>query len=178
VARTRSAHPWRWGIGGFVIGVLATIVLLALLAPRGAALAPSTGTGNVSISIDDAFIAHQAARGFALVALPFSLSNVRAHIAAGNTVSISGDAQTPAGASQLAATTRLSVANGHLVSQLTDAEVGALPLPAPLTAALDAAINGQLASATDQLMPTGSGLSLSGIRTSDGHLTLLVTSRG
>ena len=158
--------------------MLVTVALLALMAPRGAVGAPSPGSGNVSISIDDAFIAHQAARGIARVSLPFTLSNVRAHIADGNLVSISGDAQTPAGASQLAVTTRLSVANGHLVSQLTDAEVGALPLPGPLTAALDTAINSQLASAIDRLMPAGSGLSLTGLRTNSGHLTLLVTSQG
>jgi hypothetical protein len=161
-----------------VLGILLTIVLLALLGPRAVALAPSTGAGNVSIAIDDAFIAHSAAHGIALVSVPFTLSNVRAHIDAGNTVSLSGDAVTPVLTGQFTATTQLSVANGHLVSHLTDAEIGALPLPAPVTATLDGALNDQLAHATDQLLPSALGMALTGITTTSGHLTLLVTSQG
>jgi hypothetical protein len=162
------------GIFGFVVGILFTVLVLLVFKPHDTPVVAQPGAGDVTISLDDTFITSQAARGVTQAQLPFTLSQVQAHISAGNVISIGGVAATPLGNQQFAASTQVSVANGHIVSHLTMAQVNSLPLPSPVTSALDVAINAQLASSIDKMLPSSTGLTLSGVTTTDGHLTLMV----
>jgi hypothetical protein len=168
-------RPFLWLVGGLVLGVVLTLAAQVLAAPRALSLDPPSSNGDVSITIDDNFVAQQATRGVARVHLPLTVSNLQAHINPGNTISISGTGAFGLLSGTFAATTQVTVSNGELVSHLTSAELGSAVLPAPVTAGLDAAINGQLDATVARLLPSSTGLALSSITTTDGKLTLLIT---
>jgi hypothetical protein len=173
--RPRSArHPLVWGIGGLVLGIVLTLAAQVLAAPRTSPVTTTSPGGDISISIDDTFVAQQAARGMAQAQLPFTISGVQAHINPGDTISISGTASTGPLSQQFAGTSQVWVAGGQLQSHLTSAEVGSAQLPALVTAALDDAIDSQLDGTIAKLLPSSTGLSLSGLNTSDGTLTLYI----
>ncbi len=179
-SRIASPAPSRgpkllWIIGGLLLGVLLTLGVELFLAPRAETLPSSSGTGDVSITIDDSFATHQAVRGLSLVHLPFTVTNVRAHINAGNSISISGVASTGPVAQQFAATSQVGISDGQLVSHLTSAQVGSVELPGPVTSLLDQAIDTQLDDAVARLLPSSTGLVLSSINTTSGRLTLIIT---
>jgi hypothetical protein len=165
-----------WAIGGVVLGVILTLGILMLFPPRAITLdPPPSGTGDVSISIDDIFVLHQAVRGLSEVHLPFSISDLKAHIDAGNSISVSGVISSGPFAGQFAATSQVGIANGQLLSHLTSAQVGSISLPGWVTATLDQAIDVQLDNAVAKLLPTNTGLVLSSITTTSGDLTLVIT---
>ena len=168
-------RPLLWGIGGLALGVVLTLAVQVLLAPGTSTVPSSTAGGDIMISIDDTFVAQQAARGVSQVQLPFTISGMRAHINPGNTISISGTASTGPVAQQFAATSQVWVAGGQLQSHLTSAAVGSAQLPDLVTSVLDDAIDLQLDGAVARLLPSSTGLALSGISTSDGKLTLFIT---
>jgi hypothetical protein len=173
--RSISRWPVLWVIGGVMLGIVLTLGVLLLFPPKAIPLDPPSGTGDVSISIDDNFVKHQAVRGVSEVHLPFGISDLKTHINAGNSISVSGVISGGPFAGQFAATSQVGIANGALLSHLTSAQVGSITLPGWVTTLLDQAIDVQLDSSVAKLLPTSTGLVLSSITTTSGQLTLVIT---
>lgn len=161
---------------GLVLGVFLTVAVLVLWGPTPkSAVATTVPSGaDITISVSDAFLSRTAGTAISHAQLPVAIDNVQAHTGPGNQLTFSGQADALFGFVQrpLAATSQLSADNGHLALHITNASVGGMPLPAPATGALEAAINGQLANATQQLTAGNSHLAVTGVTTSGGKVTL------
>jgi hypothetical protein len=179
-----SAAPrtsW-WGLGGLAAGALlgALLMLLILLAvaPHPAPAAPVSGkeNGNLSITMDDAYLSQVVASAIKGASPPITLRDVQTEIQPGNRVKITArtDGSFPIGA-QLTAVGQLAVESGRLVMHVMSATVGGLALPAGLAHELEAPVNSQLAEVSAFLVPPH--LNITALSTTEHHLRMTI-SRG
>lgn len=164
-----------WGVGGLVVGIVLTALVLFLAAPEPAAVVkPPVSASDVSITIDDAALTNLAAAGIAQAGLPFSVTNIQAHIKPSDIVQITGDVPILGGLDmrRLSATATLGVKNGHVVMHITNASVGGLGLPSILVAAIENSFDVRSAQLTDSLTVDNTHYVVSDISSTSGELTL------
>jgi hypothetical protein len=164
-------------VGSFVFGIALTLAVLALFAPHPDPVRPLPGSADLVIGMDDAFLSQVTAKGLAAAQLPFDVSEVEAHAAVHDQISVTAEADLVLTTSPLHATAQIAVANGYLVVHTTEADVGGLVLPEMVTGAMDDQINQQLAQATQGLLARGARYTLTGVTTTDGSLELVLTPR-
>lgn len=164
-----------WGTLGLLIGIVATLVVLLLLAPEAPALVASPpATSDVAITLDDAALSNLTAEGLAQANLPFSVTNIHDSILPNDVVQITGDVPILGGITtrRLSATARLAVEQGHLVLHVSNATVGGFTLPAVVTKAIEAAFDARSASVTNSLNIDSTSYVVSGISSANGKLTI------
>jgi hypothetical protein len=160
---------------GLVLGVILTVAVLVLWAPTPQPLAAAAPTGSdITISVSDAYLSRTAGLAISHAQLPVTIGNVQAHTEPGNQLTFSGQADALFGFVQrpLAATSQLTAEHGHLALHITNATVGGLPLPAPVTGLLESAVNTQLANVTNQLTSGNSHLVVTGVATGGSQVTI------
>src|SRR5690242_17946156 len=171
-----------WGVGGLlvglVIGVLGTLLGLYLLAPHPQAASPdaSETSGEIGITVDDVYLTQVLADAMSNDALPIHLIDIQAEIQPGNLIKLSGSAsgQFPISA-PLVATAQLRLKSGQPTIHIVSAQVGGLPLPGSITAALEGPINTRLAQTMADLLPPGS--TITSLSTTEHHLLMTITQR-
>jgi hypothetical protein len=158
-----------------LIGLLVAVLGLFALAPRQKPAAPGTGqtNGQIGISLDDVYLTRILAGAMSNGTLPIQLSNVQAEILPKNRIKLSGttSGQFPIHA-PLVATAHVQLEAGLPTIQFVSAQVGGLPLPAPVTDALEQPINSKLAQIMANLLPPGS--SITGLSTTAHHLLMTI----
>ncbi len=165
-------------IAGCLIGVLATLLALALLSPGPQPASPLVGgtSGDVGIAIDDVYLTNLVADAMDSTTLPVRVRNVQTEILPNNQVKLSGDASSPFPASaRLVAVAQLRVESGRLTMRFLNAQIGGLPLPVTLTAALEQPLNSKLAQISDSLLPPG--FVIADLATTEHHLLLTISQR-
>src|SRR5262249_24339338 len=146
--RTRTRISW--GVGGFLLGMLVAIIGLVVFAPhpRVITLSPRPDTDLV-VAVDDQYLARLVEQGIAKANLPFTLTNIRAHISANNVINISAnlkaDPNLPA-TSDLGAQAQISASDGTIALNGLAGTAGGLVLPNPVANILETAINARLAT--------------------------------
>ena len=166
-----------WGLGGLICGALLTVLALVVFAPGRTSVIGAAGTvggsGTATVSVDDVLLSRLCADGIAQAQLPFTATNVQAHIQPGDLVTIAGDVELFGGLTRpLAVTLRIEAANGQPTVQVTEARVGSLPLPRVVTGLLEDALNQQLAGLGNGLALGGTRYVLTGVETSVGRLVM------
>lgn len=174
---TRRATPRArilWGVAGLILGVILTAVVLIVIAPQPPAVNTPSTTGNISVTLDDAALSDLTAAGLAQAKLPFTVTNVYAHVHPDNVVDITGDVPLLGGIviRRLAVTAALSAEQGHIVMHVQRATVGSLGLPAVVTHAFESAFNARSAELTNALDIQGTRYEVSGVSSTEGKLTL------
>lgn len=180
-SRTLASRPKIWGCGGLliglVIGVLVTLFGLFALAPRPQVASPvsSVPGGELGISLDDVYLTRILSDAMSGSTLPIHLSDIHAEIQPGNLIKLSGSAsgQFPISA-PLVATAQLRLQAGKPTIHFLSAQVGGLPLPGAITAALERPINAKLAQTMADLLPPGS--TVTGLSTTEHHLLMTIAS--
>ncbi len=180
VTQPLSSRPAWWGCGGLavgaVIGALVTLLALIAFAPRPQAASPSAGgqNGNLIINMDDTYLTTQVSAAISQAKLPITLSNIKAEILPGNQVKISADTDSafPLGA-HLEAVAQVRIESGQLAMHLISAQVGGLPLPAPITSALERPMNERMQEVSAVLLPPG--YVMTAISTTDHHLLMTIS---
>lgn len=179
-SRTLASRPKIWGCGGLliglVIGVLATLLGLFALAshPQVASPVSSVPGGELGISLDDVYLTQLLSDAMSGSALPIHLSDIHAEIQPGNLIEISATSggQFPISA-PLAATAQLRLQAGKPTIHFLSAQIGGLPLPGAITAALEGPINTKLAQTMTNLLPQGS--IVTGLSTTEHHLLMTIS---
>lgn len=169
-----------WGsaggvVVGGVIGVLVTLLTLVILAPHPQPAAPDTrgSSGDVGISIDDVYLTQVVADALSGATAPVRMSNVRAEILQNNQVKFSADSTSPFPANtQFYAIGQLRVQSGQIVMRFLNAQIGGLPLPVTLMAALERPVNERLAQISADLLPPG--FAVTSLTTTDHHLLITI----
>lgn len=175
VIQVQQGRSWALALGCFALGVVLTLAGLAVFAPHPTSVRADPGNSALVVSMDDAFLSQVVAKGLAAAQLPFDVTNVQAHAAMPDQISVSAAADLVLATAQLQATAQISVVNGRLIVRTNVATVGGLALPAPLTGMMDAQINQQLANATQALLAHGAQYRLIGVTTTDGALELILS---
>lgn len=173
--RVPSRRSVVWGVGGLIVGIALTAAVLLLAAPEPpAVIKPPAGASDVSITISDAALTNLAAAGVAQAGLPFSVTNIQAHIKPNNVVQLTGDVPILGGLDtrRLSATAALDVKDGHVVMHITNASVGGLGLPSILVAAIENSFDVKSAQLTDSLVVDNTHYVVSGVSSTNGTLTL------
>ncbi|HEU5438710.1 MAG TPA: hypothetical protein VFU88_05430 [Ktedonobacterales bacterium] len=174
-----------WGVpvavllAGLLVGAGLTLLVQVLWVPGPAMPAAPRAAGDATLTVDDAFLSQLAAGGLAQGQLPFSVSNVRVRVQAGNVMTMTGTTS-PAGllpARELSVTGQLAASGGRVSFHVTQATVGGLPLPPPVDAALEQALNARLATLADILQVGNTHYSVTGVRTTDGQLTAVLAAQ-
>jgi len=168
-----------WGavtllIGG-IVGALLTVAWLVWLAPGPQAPLPTpTGHGDLSLTLDDAFLTNVAQTAANNAGLPVAITNVRAHIQPNDTIAITGDAGGFLffGATHFSALAQPRVVNGHLTVHLLSGNIGGATAPSSTLSTLESSINQQLSSPA--FSPTFNGVQyvVTGVTTSNGLMTV------
>jgi hypothetical protein len=162
-------------LAGLIIGALLMLLGLIAFAPRLQTAAPGSAdpNGDLTITMDDAYLTQVLGSAISQSSLPISLSNVQAEIQPNNQVKISADTSGafPVGV-QLTALTQLSVQSGHLAMRIASAQVGGLPLPAGVVSALEQQFNSRLMQASSVLLP--SNYMVTAIHTTEHHLQMSI----
>lgn len=164
-----------WAAGGLLVGVILTVIVLLGVAPEPPAVAkPPVSASDVSITIDDAALTNLTTAGIAQAGLPFSVTNVQAHIQPNEVVQITGDVPILGSLEirRLSATARLAVQNGHLVMHISQASVGGLGLPSILVAAIENAFDVKSEQLTNSLVLDNTHYVVSDVSSISGQLTL------
>lgn len=164
-----------WATGGLIIGMVLTVIVLIGVTPEPPAVAKSpVSASDVAITIDDAALTDLITAGIAQAGLPFSVTNVQAHIQPNAVVQISGDVSILGGLEirRLSATARLDIRSGHVVMHVSQAQVGSLGLPSILVAAIENSFDVKSAQLTNSLVVDNSHYAVSGISSTNGQLTL------
>lgn len=175
-----ASRPKVWGCGGLliglVIGVLATLLGLFVLAPRPRAASPvsSMSGGQLGISLDDIYLTQLLSDAMSGSTLPIQLSNIQAEILPGDQIKLSAttSGQFPISA-PLVATAQLRLESGQPTIHFVSAQIGGLPLPAAITTALEQPINRKLAQTMASLLPPGS--TVTGLSTTEHHLLMTIS---
>lgn len=168
-----------WGvvtllIGG-VLGALLTVTWLVWLAPAPQAPLPTpAGHGDVSLTIDDAFLTNVAQNAANNAGLPVPITNVHAHIQPNDTIALTGDAGGILffGATHFSALAQPRIVNGHLMIHLLSGNIGGATAPAGTLSALESSINQQLSGSA--FSPTFNGVQyvVTGVTTANGSMTV------
>lgn len=168
-----------WGvvtllIGG-VLGALLTVTWLVWLAPAPQTPLPTpTGHGDVSLTIDDAFLTNVAQSAANNAGLPVPITNVHAHIQPNDTIAITGDTGGFLffGPIPFSALAQPQVVNGHLTIHLLSGNIGGATAPASTLKALETSINQQLSGSA--FAPTFNGVQyvVTGVTTANGLMTV------
>lgn len=162
--------------GGLLVGIALTLLVQLLWVPGPTVPAASQTAGDATLTVDDAFLSQLASDALAQAQLPFDVSNVRVHVRAANVMTVT--AATNAGgllpARELNVTGQLAARGGRVSLHVTQATVGGLPLPPLVDAALEQALNARLA---DMLQVGGTHVAVTGVRTAEGQLTVMLTTQ-
>lgn len=164
-----------WAAGGLLVGIILTVIVLLGVAPEPPAVAkPPASASDVSITIDDAALTNLTTAGIAQAGLPFSVTNVQAHIRPNEVVQITGDVPILGGLEirRLSATARLAVQNGHVVMHISQASVGGLGLPSILVAAIENSFDVKSEQLTNSLVLDNTHYVVSDVSSTSGQLTL------
>ncbi|HEU4785533.1 MAG TPA: hypothetical protein VFS83_19490 [Ktedonobacterales bacterium] len=180
VTQPLTARPAWWGCGGLAVGAAigALVMLLALIAfaPRPQAASPGAGgqNGNLVINMDDTYLTTQVSAAIGQAKLPITLSNIKAEILPGNQVKLSADTDSafPLGA-HLEAVAQVRIESGQLAMHLISAQVGGLPLPAPITSALERPMNERMQEVSAVLLPPG--YVMTAISSTEHHLLMTIS---
>lgn len=174
---SRTAGRVFWILSGFIVGIIATILALALLAPAPTVLpASAAGSSDVTITIDDAYLSAQVADGVSGAKLPVTLSNIQCHIAAGDVVTMSSSAGVLAGlvSRELTAQSHIYVMNGRLAIHIDSASIGGLSIPSGFYGELQNSINSQLSNAIPSLSTSTTRYKITNVTSTAGYLTMTV----
>ena len=177
--RGRAVTRILWGGGGFLLGVLVAIITLVVFAPHPKVVAPSPRPDtDLMVTLDDQYLARLVEQGIAKAKLPFTLTNIRAHISAHNVITISAnlkaDPNLPA-TSDLSAQAQISASAGTVALSNLAGTAGGLTLPDPVANILETAINARLATEKDYLTRGGIHYDIVGLSSTDGRLTISLT---
>ncbi|HEY7340602.1 MAG TPA: hypothetical protein VH591_06965 [Ktedonobacterales bacterium] len=175
-----ASRPKLWGCGGLliglVIGILATLLGLFVLAPRPQAASPvsSVPGGELGIALDDVYLTQLLTDAMSSSTLPIHLSNIQAEILPGDQIKMSAttSGQLPISA-PLAATAQVRLESGQPTIHFVSAQVGGLPLPAAITTALEKPVNTKLAQTMANLLPPES--TVTGLSTTEHHLLMTIS---
>ncbi len=174
-----------WGlvtllIGGVLGAILATAWLVWLAPSPQAPLPNPPGHGDLSLTLDDAFLTNVAQSAANNAGLPVPITNVHAHIQSNDTIAITGDAGGILffGATHFSAVAQPRVVNGHLTVHLLSGNVGGATAPGGMLSALESSINQQLSSTA--FSPTFNGVQyvVTGVSTSNGLMTVKLGPKG
>lgn len=164
------------GIGGFLLGVVLTVLFLIFFATHPQGVTSSTAANpDISVTLSDSYMTRAANLAIQRAGHPVPIGNVRAHTSVGDTPAVSGDAV--GGLSQLRVVAQLLAQNGNLAVAISSADLGGLALPQPAIDALDAAINDQLQQVTNKLTLSGAHYDVTGVNTADGLVTVTIDMR-
>lgn len=164
-----------WGVSGLIAGIVLTVLVLIWAAPSPPAVVKSPrSTSDVSITINDDVLTNLAAAGIAQAGLPFTVTNIQAHIQPNEIVHMTGDVPILGGLDmrRLSATAHLDTRNGHLVMNITNASVGGLTLPSILVAAIESSFDVKSSELTNSLVVANTHYIVSGVSSTNGALTL------
>lgn len=168
-----------WIVVGVIFGIALTLLVLIWLAPQPAALkAPDANSSDITISLDDANLAAVVSDSLTQAKLPFSVSNVRAHILPNDIVTISANADVPIlPTRQLTATARVTVVNGNLSLKIEKGTIGGLDLPSPVVSTIENALNQKFVTLGGFLVLGHTKYDVSGVTTAENSLVLSVGRR-
>ena len=164
-----------WGVGGLVVGALAMLLLLLLLAPQPKAAVPARpGTSDITITLDDAALTQVLQSSIKATQSPLTITNLAAQIMPGDKVVISGDAVLLPGTPSRQFTTDadLYTTNGHLALHLANSRFGGTPAPAFLTGLIEDQINAELAKPASAPGLAGEQYLVSGVSTQANHMVI------
>jgi len=165
-----------WGCGGLLLGILLSTLFLVVLAPRPSAVALSPAPpADITLTVDDQYLTRLVVQGVEAASLPgFTISNVKAHVAANNVLAFSGDVATGPGISlaSLNAQGQLGASGGILVVSNVYGVLGGLTLPAVVDSALELGINIAITNERQRLTQGGITYYVEGVSTTNGRLTL------
>ena len=164
-----------WAAGGLLVGIILTVIVLLGVAPEPPAVAkPPVSASDVSITIDDAALTNLTTAGIAQAGLPFSVTNVQAHIQPNEVVQITGDVPILGSLEirRLSATAHLAVQDGHVVMHISHASVGGLGLPSILVAAIENSFDVKSEQLTNSLVLDNTHYVVSDVSSTSGQLTL------
>jgi len=180
-ARRSARGAWLgrlgWAIGGLILGVILTLVLLFGLGSQQRVANTTPAPGHLTITMDDAFLTQFTRAAIQQAQLPVAISSVNAHIQAGDTIAIAGEASLPfVGAQPVSIQAQPYAGGGYLKVQLLNGDVGGEPLPDTILQSLQSALNKQLAQ-FNNLAPSGGGVRyvVSGVSTTDGQMNITLT---
>ncbi len=170
--------PWTWGVGGLLVGVLLTFLILLFFVAQPPAAAPQkpnpVTVGDLSVVMDDAFLTRilnaEVAGGNA--GLP--ITNLQAEIQPNEQIVITGDVSLFAGVAtrRFSADAQVSVQNGHLLVHLTNATVGGFVAPAVFTTPIENQVNSKLGSLTTSTLAGSTHLQATYVSTTLHKLTV------
>jgi hypothetical protein len=164
---------------GLLVGAGLTLLVQLLWVPGPAVPAAPQTAGTATLTVDDAFLSQLAAGGLAQAQLPFGVSNVLVHVQAGTTMTLAGTTSPtgPLPARELSVTGQLAASGGRVSLHVTQATVGGVPLPPPVDAALEQVLNARLATLADRLQVGATRYTVTGVRTTDGQLTVMLAAQ-
>lgn len=160
---------------GVLLGIALTLGVLVFLAPGPQPAQTATATTpDISVTVSDAYLTRAAGAAISQAQLPVTIGHVRASIAPGDQLTLSGNAEAVFGLVQrpLAATSQLEATNGHLAIHITNATLGGMPLPSPVTAVLENSVNTQLTNAMTGLVPGNQHYVVTGVTTGSHLVTI------
>lgn len=168
-----------WIVVGIIFGIALTLLVLIWLAPQPAPLnAPRANSSDITISLNDANLAAVVSDSLTQANLPFSVSNVRAHILPNDIVRISANADVPLLPTRdLSATARVTVINGNLSLKIEKGTIGGLDLPSPLVDTIENALNQKFVTLGGLLILGHTKYDVSGVTTAENSLVLSVGRR-
>jgi hypothetical protein len=173
--RIRRQFQFVWLLGGLALGVVFTLLALVVLTPQRDFAAPaSTGGGDLTITMDDAYLTSAVRTSLSHAKLPVTVSHVRAHALAGNMVEIGGDVTLLPGLPPRPMTARmaLNVVDHKVAVTMLSSTLGGLQMPSPVLDGMQKALNAQLGASISQLGGSPAHYRIDGVQTTDGSLTL------
>ncbi|HLY30063.1 MAG TPA: hypothetical protein VKQ36_03490 [Ktedonobacterales bacterium] len=182
---SKARRHWGWSalthalglVVGLALGATLTLAWLVWYAPSAQPALPNTATagpGSIAITVDDAFLTNVTQAAISSASLPVPITNVHAHILAGDSIVITG--QTPAlpflGPGHFSATAQPLVSNGKLSIHLLKGTLGGITAPTQVLRAIEIAINQQLDGTT--FAPTIGNVQyvVVSVTTTTGHMTM------
>lgn len=176
--RRRIVPPWLWVLGGLVLGMLAMFLVMVFAAPQPRAATPqpqpSAQIGDLSVTVDDAFLSKYLNAELKQTSTSIPISNVAVQIEPNDKLLLTGDAQLFAGLTRrFTAHANVAAANGSLVVHITSATVGGYNAPQFVLAPIQHSINSQLGSLNAAVIPgSGNKMTVTYVHTVAHHMTL------
>lgn len=162
---------------GIVAGIVVALVWMAFASPRVAPVPIGAAPGGATVTVDDAFLSAAIRTALAGAQLPITITNARAQCLAGDRINITGTAGIGPLAAPLTITAQPVAVDGRLAMRVLSASVGAAPLPTDADAAIESAIDTQIAATVGRVLPD-TGYVVRAARTTPGHLIVVVGPRG